>query len=117
MDSLSDCITLGMIKRTLKGLTGDLDRMYSKSLERMQQALRPAHRQILKKLLLWVAWGQRSLSILELGHALAIQPGVEDLDEEDIFPVRDITTWSAGLLFIDSRGLVRVIHPTASRQE
>ncbi|KAM0330662.1 hypothetical protein ACHAQA_003613 [Verticillium albo-atrum] len=115
MDSLGDCITLGAFKRALKGLTGDLDQMYSKSLERMEQALRPAHRQILKKLLLWVAWGQRPLSILELGHALTIHPGIEDVDEEDIFPVREITTWSAGLLFIDSEDLVRVIHPTTSR--
>ncbi|KAH0423433.1 hypothetical protein CcaCcLH18_12166 [Colletotrichum camelliae] len=115
VDSLADCLTVGALKRALKGLTGDLDQMYSKSLERMERALRPKHRDILKKLLLWIAWGQRPLSIAELGHALAIHPGIEEIDEDDILPVREITTWSAGLLFIDSGDFVKVIHPTTSR--
>ncbi|KAI8259523.1 hypothetical protein K4K58_002581 [Colletotrichum sp. SAR11_239] len=89
--------------------------MYTKSLERMEQSLRPKHYGILKKLLLWIAWGQRPLSIIELGHALAIYPGIEDIDEEDILPIRQIATWSAGLLFVDGDDFLRVIHPTTSR--
>lgn len=115
MDSLADNVTPGDLKRALKSLTGDLNEVYNKSLDRMERALRPAYRQVLKRVLLWVAWAERPLSIAELGHALAIRPGIEDISEEDIFPIRNITTWSAGLLFIDSKDLVRVIHPTARR--
>ncbi|EFQ31580.1 uncharacterized protein GLRG_06869 [Colletotrichum graminicola M1.001] len=115
VDSLADCLTVAALKRALKGLSGDLDQMYFKSLARMERALRPKHLDILKKLLLWIAWGQRPLSIAELGHALAVHPGVEDIDEDDILPIREITTWSAGLLFIDSSDFVKVIHPTTSR--
>ncbi|KAK2037850.1 ankyrin [Colletotrichum somersetense] len=115
VDSLADCLTVGALKRALKGLSGDLDQMYLKSLARMERSLRPKHLDILKKLLLWIAWGQRPLSIAELGHALAIHPGVEEIDEDDILPIREITTWSAGLLFIDSSDYVKVIHPTTSR--
>ncbi|KAF6837541.1 hypothetical protein CMUS01_04966 [Colletotrichum musicola] len=113
--SLVDCLTLGALRRALRDLTGDLDQMYTKSLERMDQSLRPKHYEILKKLLLWIAWGQRPLSIGELGHALAIYPGIEDVDEEDILPIRQIAAWSAGLLFVDSDDFLRVIHPTTSR--
>ncbi|KAF6828204.1 hypothetical protein CPLU01_08683 [Colletotrichum plurivorum] len=48
-------------------------------------------------------------------HALAIYPGIEDVDEEDTLPIRQIAAWSAGLLFVDSDDFLRVIHPTTSR--
>ncbi|KAJ0337707.1 hypothetical protein COL154_006212 [Colletotrichum chrysophilum] len=115
VDSLVECLTMGALRRALRDLTGDLDQMYTKSLERMEQSLRPKHYGILKKPLLWIAWGQRPLSISELGHALAIYPGIEDIDEEDILPIRQIATWSAGLLFVDGDDFLRVIHPTTSR--
>ncbi|KDN63599.1 hypothetical protein CSUB01_06378 [Colletotrichum sublineola] len=106
---------VGALKRALKDLSGDLDQMYFKSLARMERALRPKRLDILKKLLLWITWGQRPLSIAELGHALAIHPGIQGIDEDGILPIREITTWSAGLLFIDSSDFVKVIHPTTSR--
>ncbi|KAF6807662.1 hypothetical protein CSOJ01_08026 [Colletotrichum sojae] len=107
VDSLIDCLTLGALRRPLRDLTGDLDQMYTKSLERMEQSIRPKHYEILKKLLLWIAWGQRPLSISELGHALAIYPGIEDIDEEDVLPIREIAAWSAGVLFVDSDNILR----------
>lgn len=115
MDSLADSVTPGDLKRALASLTGDLNQVYNKSLDRMTRSLKRTQSQALKRVLLWVAWAQRPLSVAELGHALAIGPGTEEIDEEEIFPIREITTWSAGLLFIDSKNLVQVIHPTARR--
>ncbi|KAK2004200.1 ankyrin [Colletotrichum falcatum] len=44
-----------------------------------------------------------------------MERGMKGIDEEDSLPVREITAWSAGLLFIDSSDFVKVIHPTTSR--
>ncbi|KAI6354593.1 hypothetical protein MCOR25_008537 [Pyricularia grisea] len=116
VDSLSECLTVGDLERTLNCLTGDLDQMYSESLKRMERGLTSRkHKELLDKLLTWIAWGQRPLSVAELGHALYVYAGIQDIRDRDILPVREITAWSAGLLFVDSNDRVRVIHPTTSR--
>ncbi|GKT62214.1 ankyrin repeat-containing protein [Colletotrichum tofieldiae] len=115
MDLLTDCWTMDQVEENLNSLSGDLDEIYSKTLTRMQRSLRPNQWQVLRKLLLWIAWAQRPLSISEMEHALAVRPSLNDITKGSILPIRKITTWSAGLLFIDSDDLIRYIHPTTSR--
>lgn len=112
MDSLADCLTIGDLRKTLNGLSLDLDEIYFEAFARMKRGRSQAHQQVLQKLLIWISWVHRPLSVPELGHALAIRPGLEAIDNEDIMPIKTITTWSAGLIFIDSKNIVHVIHPT-----
>ncbi|TLD25533.1 hypothetical protein PspLS_05724 [Pyricularia sp. CBS 133598] len=116
VDFLSECLTAGDLERTLECLPNSLNEMYTESLKRMDRGLTSdRHQLLLKKLLTWIAWGQRPLTVAELGHALFVHKDIKDIRNRDILPVRDITSWSAGLLFVDRDDLVRVIHPTLSR--
>lgn len=53
------------------------------------------------KTLAWVNYAFRSLSSKELQHALAIEPGGSELDNELIMDEQNITALCAGLITVD----------------
>lgn len=115
MDRMTDCWSIDQIEENLKDLSSDLDVGYSQTLARMQRSLEPNQWQLLRKLLLWIAWVQRPLSVSEMEHALAVRPGLNKITKKGIPPIREITAWSGGLLLIDRADLIRYIHTTTSR--
>ena len=112
LDSLADCLTIYDLRQALNGLSADLEQTYHEALERMKRRLKPPQHKVLQRILLWVVWVERPLSVAELEHATAVRPGVNEIDPESILPIRQITTWSAGLIFVDQKSLVRLIHTT-----
>ncbi len=117
MNRLVDCMTVTELRNATDDLSGDLTETYSEALHRIKRSLEQhqGRYRAMQKLLLWVAWAERPLSIQELKHALATHPGITSIENGDTMDIRLITTWSAGLLFVDGKELVRLIHPTAGR--
>lgn len=118
MDSLADCFRVFDLRRELDSLSGDLSEIYAQALQRMRRSRSHAQQKILDKMLMWISWAKRPLTLQELGHAMSIVPGLGSISQDMILPsdtIRDITTWTAGLIFVDTRSLVRFIHPTTAR--
>ena len=70
-------------------------------------------RNVALKTLAWISYSFRSLTIKELQHALAIEPGDFYLDEELIMDGQSITALCAGLVIVDPRNnVVNFVHYT-----
>jgi ankyrin repeat protein len=66
-----------------------------------------------KNVLSWISYAQRPLTIGELCHALAVEPGDEELDTDNILDVKDILSVCAGLVTVDKESqVVRLVHYT-----
>ncbi|KAJ6135142.1 hypothetical protein N7512_000302 [Penicillium capsulatum] len=61
----------------------------------------------------WITCAKRPLTSLELLHALAIEEGEPQLDEDNLPEIEDILTVCAGLVTTeDESGIVRLVHYT-----
>ncbi|KAL8865493.1 MAG: hypothetical protein Q9198_009297, partial [Flavoplaca austrocitrina] len=59
----------------------------------------------------WVCYAFRALSLKELQHALAVEPGDTVLDEELVIDGQGITSLCAGLVIVDQRtNIVNLVH-------
>lgn len=63
-----------------------------------------------KRALAWLTYALRSLTIIELEHALAVSSDTETFDEEDITPEDLIASVCCGLVIIDKKSqIVRLV--------
>ena len=70
-------------------------------------------REIAFKVLAWVSYVFRSLSLKELQHAVAVNPGDTDLDDDLIIDGSNLTALCAGLVIVDPRtNIVNLVHYT-----
>jgi ankyrin repeat protein len=69
--------------------------------------------ELAKQVLSWITCAKRPLTTLELQHALAIEVGDSELDEENLPHIEDIVSVCAGLVTIDKEsGIIRLVHYT-----
>ena len=114
MESLSSAAALSSkyVRKKLKSLPTTLTGTYDEAMQRIE-AQESDHRSIAFKTLAWVSYAFRPLSVGELQHALAIEPGSAHLDEEDILDGNSITALCAGLVVIDQgTNVVTLVHYT-----
>ena len=114
MESLSSAAALSIkyVRRKLQSLPTTLTGTYDEAMQRIE-AQESDHRSIALKTLAWVSYAFRPLSVGELQHALAIEPGSAQLDEEDILDGYSITPLCAGLVIIDQgTNVVTLVHYT-----
>jgi hypothetical protein len=70
-------------------------------------------RELAKRVLSWITCAKRPLTKLELQHALAIEVGNLELDEENLPQIEDMISVCAGLVTIDQESdIIRLIHHT-----
>ena len=70
-------------------------------------------RNLADQILSWIVWAVRPLTVLELQHALSIEPGDEEMDEDNFLDANDLTSVCAGLVVIDQDSqIVRLVHYT-----
>ena len=66
-----------------------------------------------KQVLFWITCARRPLTALELRHALAVEVGDPELDEENLVEIEEMVSACAGLVTFDGkRDIVRFIHYT-----
>ena len=61
----------------------------------------------------WITHAVRQMSVTEIRHALAIEPGERDLDENNLCDIEDVLSFCAGLVVVnEGTELVRFVHFT-----
>jgi ankyrin repeat protein len=115
MDSFRDMLTVREVKSALQNLpqgSDAYDVAYHAAMERIfAQGEGPSR--MARKILAWILCAYRPLNILELLHALAVEPGDTEVDEDNILETEQLLTICAGLVTIDEHSdSVRLIHYT-----
>ncbi|RYP10462.1 hypothetical protein DL764_000645 [Monosporascus ibericus] len=115
VDSLLDKRTKSKVKSTLESLskgTKALDEAYDEAIKRIDSQL-PEDSALAKSVLSWISYAQRPLTTGELCHALAVEPGEDELDQDNIPDVEDIISVCAGLVTVDQESnIIRLVHYT-----
>ncbi|KAF2230326.1 hypothetical protein EV356DRAFT_418902, partial [Viridothelium virens] len=114
MESLTAQMTMLGIRNRLRSLPDSLDETYDNVMARIQGQDEMVAR-IALQVLCWVCYTLRPLTLRELQHALAIEPGTTELNEDNVISDDDdILSCCAGLVVIDgSNNTVRLVHYTA----
>lgn len=112
IESLTRMITLRKVKAALTTLPEGLENMYNDVLERIQgQDTQLAS--LAMNVLGWIYHAKRPLQVLELRHALAVEPEDTFLDEDGL-PEKDLLiSVCGGLLSVQEGDTVTFIHYTA----
>ncbi|KAJ7453724.1 ankyrin repeat-containing domain protein [Mycena latifolia] len=112
LDSLSTKNTVKAVRDALSSLPKDLDRTYDEAMERIERQNKD-DRKLAHSVLTWVAYAVRPLLIDELREALAIDPGAESIDPDNLLDTDIILSVCAGLVIVDEvMSAVRLIHYT-----
>jgi ankyrin repeat protein len=115
MDSFRDKATLRDVKSALRNLpqgSDAYDVAYHGAMERIL-AQGKGSSKMAKKILAWILCARRPLHTLELLHALAVEPGDTEIDEDNILETEQLLTICAGLVTIDEQSNnVRFVHYT-----
>jgi hypothetical protein len=115
MDSFRDKLTVRDVKSALRNLpqgSDAYDVAYHAAMERISTQGKGSS-DMAKKILAWILCAHRPLSTLELLHALAIEPGDKEIDEDNILETEQLLTICAGLVTFDEQSdNIRFIHYT-----
>ncbi|GAB1213098.1 hypothetical protein ATERTT37_002247 [Aspergillus terreus] len=115
IDSLVGRTSPKSIRMTLQVLpTGSdaYDSAYKEAVERIE-AQHKEQKALAKRVISWITCAQRRLSTFELQHALAVEPGACELDEDNFSPIELMVSVCAGLVTIDKAdGVIRLVHYT-----
>ncbi|RDA94078.1 hypothetical protein CP533_5313 [Ophiocordyceps camponoti-saundersi (nom. inval.)] len=88
---------------------------YESAMERINGQLRH-QQQLAKDVLLWVTHARRPLKSRELQHALAVEQGAADIDEDNISDIQDMISVCAGLVTVDEQSnIIRLVHYTTQQ--
>jgi len=112
VDSLAKCLNRRQVRSGLAELPKKLDETYDQAMERIQKQdeneVKLAH-----LVLLWIAYSLRPLTVAELQHALAVEPGDDDLDDDGLYEVEFMVSVCAGLVTVDEESdHIRLVHYT-----
>ena len=100
-------------KSSGKHSTPLLDHAYEVVLQRIEHQ-KLQHRDLARKVLSWVIYAKRNLTPLELQHAVAIEIGMPEFDQENIADIGLSVSVCGGLVIIDQEShVIRLVHYTA----
>ena len=110
MDSLVGKLNARQVRAALENLPEGMDGTYDEAMERVERQ-DDSRKELAKRVLSWITYAVRPLSVKELQHALAVMPNTTYLDPDDITDDEILTSICAGLVVIDEErnviGLVR----------
>ncbi|KAJ7125963.1 hypothetical protein C8R44DRAFT_617862, partial [Mycena epipterygia] len=103
MDSLASKNNRKALRDALATLPKEIYRSYDDAMSRIDSQ-GPDDSQLARKLFLWLAFAKEQLSLDELQYALAISPGMVEMDLDAITSVEILTAVCAGLVIIEDDG-------------
>src|SRR5277367_3953063 len=85
---------------------------YEEAMERVEGQITNS-RDLAKQVLSWITCANRPLTTSELRHALGVEIGESELDEENLPEVENIVSVCAGLVTVDEESdIIRLVHYT-----
>ncbi|KAJ6485270.1 ankyrin repeat-containing domain protein [Mycena vulgaris] len=112
IDSLMTKRTIWAVQEALNSLPKDLYGSYDIAIQRID-AQSKEDRRTARSTIIWVANAKRPLMIEELQVALAVEPGMRQLNEENLMDINIILSVCAGLVIVDKESsVVRLVHYT-----
>ena len=100
------------MKNALGTLPEELDRTYDQVMERIQ-AQTTDHAVLALKVLGWIHHAARPLGTLEMQHALAVEPGDAQFDEDGIPDISLVLSVCAGIVTVRENNIMGLVHYTA----
>src|SRR6266480_7122313 len=112
MDSLAKKHNRRDVRMTLNNLPKELDDTYDEAIKRIRSQDR-GDVELAEKVLYWISYAVRPLTVSEIQHALATEPGDVGLDEEALSDEDILVSVCAGLVTIDQKSnIIRLVHYT-----
>ncbi|KAJ7923122.1 ankyrin repeat-containing domain protein [Mycena leptocephala] len=102
IESLSKKSTIKRVREALKTLPKDLNDSYDSAMKRIEDQ-NMEERTIAHSALTWVVNAKRPLTVAELQAALAVEPGAQELDDDNILDIEIILAVCAGLVIVDEQ--------------
>jgi ankyrin repeat domain-containing protein 50 len=113
VDSLARKHNRKQVRDALRNLPEDLNDIYNGTMDRICTQDRDDVR-LAKRILSWISYALRPLSVREIQHALATSPGDTELDEEALLDEDLLISVCAGIVTIDQKSrIIRLVHYTA----
>jgi hypothetical protein len=110
MDSLMGKFNAREVRTALEQLPQEMDNTYDEAMERIERQ-DDNREQLAKRVLSWIIYVVRPLSVKELQHALAVVPDSTNIDPEDIIDDEILTSVCSGLVIIDEeRNVIGLVH-------
>lgn len=103
MDSLASKSNRRAIRSALESLPSEVNATYDEAMERIKGQTKD-DRRLAERVLSWITYAYRPLSISELQHALAVSSEMTDMDFEAIEDEIILISVCAGLVVIDGTG-------------
>lgn len=97
MDSLAKKLSRREVRAALDSLPKELDETYDQAMQRIQNQ-DEGQTALAHKVLYWISCSLRPLTVAELRHALAVEPGDCDLDEDGLYETELLVSVCAGLV-------------------
>jgi hypothetical protein len=86
---------------------------YDQAMERIN-GQKLGFQDLAKEVLAWITYAKRPLTTLELQHALSVEVGESELNEDNLPQIEDIVSVCAGLVTVDEEScIIRLVHYTA----
>jgi ankyrin repeat protein len=112
MDSLAKKHSRRDVRKALENLPKELDGTYDEAMQRIGSQDEDDAK-LAEKVLSWISYAFRPLTIIEVRHALAAESGDEDFDEEALLDEDVLVSVCAGLVTIDQESnIIRLVHYT-----
>ncbi|TGO69528.1 hypothetical protein BOTNAR_0010g00270 [Botryotinia narcissicola] len=97
MDYLCECSTDRDRREALRKLPPDLPKSYERILDRVNRSSKE-NQTIVRHTLLWVVYAEKPLTITQLLQALAVRPGDETFEKENMTTLDELLNWCSSLV-------------------
>ena len=112
MESLANHMNKAQFRNALDKLPKELDDTYDEALQRIANQGQPSL-EMAYRVLFWISYAYRPLTVEELQCALAVSPHHSAFDKEAVTPEGTLVSICAGLVAVDPQGrIIRLVHYT-----
>lgn len=110
IEMLRHCLNIRQLRIKLAKFPSKLQDLYAATMMRINNQEDDENAQTARRILLWLVYAARSLTVEELLYAIAVVPGTHDIDEDCTVDQASMVSMCCGLITVDKKsGFVRLI--------